>query len=165
MLKRILKNCVIFIESERKVGDSEEITLPVMELNMDEFRNGGMDVPVEVELGMKLMDFEFKMTALDDHVMGLFGRRDQEFVIRGATEDEVTGRVVGAEATVRGRIKKLDRGAWKPGDKAMLTVGVAPIYWKFKVANTTLEEIDPFNFVRIIGGVDQLSRQREALQL
>jgi P2 family phage contractile tail tube protein len=43
----------------------EELTLPKLTLKTEEFRNGGMDAPIEVEMGMEKLESEFTLTRFD----------------------------------------------------------------------------------------------------
>ena len=167
MLTNILKNCTIFVDGFGKAGDVETITLPVPSLTIEDFRNGGMDMPVGVPLGMEKLEMSFVMSALDPQLLNLFGVSPGDrkaFTVRGALVDELSGEHRAALGRVRGIIKTTDAGEWGAGEKASLTVSVdSIIYYKLEVGDDVVHEIDIETFTRIINGVDQLKLQRDAL--
>ncbi|SMG63879.1 Phage major tail tube protein, partial [methanotrophic bacterial endosymbiont of Bathymodiolus sp.] len=59
MLDDILKNMALFVDGRGFAGNVEELTLPKLTLKTEEFRNGGMDAPIEVEMGMEKLESEF----------------------------------------------------------------------------------------------------------
>ena len=47
----ILKDCTINVDGNTRIGQCSEITLPVLEETMEDFRNAGMIKPREVAMG------------------------------------------------------------------------------------------------------------------
>ena len=68
-----------------------------------------------------------------------------------------------AVASVRGQVKEIDYGTWKPGEKVPLKCSMAVRYYKFEHGDEVLHEIDVDLMVRIVDGVDRLAEQRTAL--
>ena len=66
---------------------------------------------------------------------------------------------------MRGMLKELDMGDWKPGDKAENKYAMALQYYKLEVDGRVMYEIDMVNCVRVIDGVDQMADVRSALGL
>ena len=64
---------------------------------------------------------------------------------------------------VRGYVREVDWGTWKPGEKSPLKCMMAVRYYRFLHDGDVLHEIDVDNMVRIVNGVDQLEAQRQAL--
>ena len=75
------------------------------------------------------------------------------------------GRDVGPAvvATLRGGLREVDPGEWKPGEKAEFKYAVSVTYYKLEIDGRVMFEIDPVNCVRVIDGVDQLAAERAAL--
>ena len=73
------------------------------------------------------------------------------------------GTVTPVEIRMRGKIKELDFGTWKPGEKSPLKWMVAPRYYKYTQGGDVLTEIDLENMIAVIDGVDRLQEQRRAL--
>jgi P2 family phage contractile tail tube protein len=167
MLDGILKNMNLFVDGRGQAGNIEEITLPKLTSKTEEFRNGGMDAPVEVEMGMEKLEMDFTLTRFDKEILKLYGLSSgniKPLTIRGSLSSE-DGTETGVIINCRGMIKEVDGGSWKPGDKATLKLSVALRYYKLTVGGEVIHEIDVPNMIRIIGGVDQLATQRANLGL
>jgi Bacteriophage tail tube protein len=167
MLDDILKNMALFVDGRGYAGNVEELTLPKLTLKTEEFRNGGMDSPIEVELGMEKLECEFTLTRFDKPVLKLFGVAPGQTIpltVRGALVSD-NGTQTPAVVNLQGIVKEMDFGSWKPGEKATVKLMIALRYYKLTHGNETVHEIDIPNMVRTIGGVDQLATMRSALGL
>ena len=167
MLTKILRNFLIHVDGEGKLGTGDTCKLPELVLKMEEFRGGGMDIPVEIDLGMEKLEAEFTLNNVDPQIYKLFGLKpgvNKAYTIRGhlAGENGTTKAVV---VNMRARIKKISSDNWEAGTKVRSTVSLAVDYLKIKHGGDKLVEIDPMNGVRMINGVDQLQRQRNDLGL
>ncbi|MDQ7091749.1 MAG: phage major tail tube protein [Methylococcales bacterium] len=165
MLDDILKNMNLFVDGRGQAGNIEEITLPKLASKTEEFRNGGMDAAVEVEMGMEKLEMDFTLTRFDKAVLKLYGLAPgklKPLTIRGSLVSE-NGDEVAVTINLMGMVKEVDSGSWKPGDKATLKLAVALRYYKLTIDNEVIYEIDVPNMVRIIDGVDQLATTRANL--
>jgi P2 family phage contractile tail tube protein len=163
MPRYILRNSTIFVDRVSKIGQASEITLPVPTEKMEELRNAGMVMPIDVPMGYEKPEMSFKMPGLDPQVIKLFGLAvgaEKEFMATGALAHE-DGTVLNATAYIRGRLMKHDPGSWKPGDMAENDYGIAFRYYKLEVGGETLIEMTPFEVS--VGGVSQTSGIRAAL--
>ena len=68
-----LKNMSLFVDGKGYAGCIEDITLPKLTLKTEEYHAGGMDVPIEIELGMEKLECQFSLYKFDKSVLGLFG--------------------------------------------------------------------------------------------
>ncbi|MCO1333137.1 phage major tail tube protein [Microbulbifer sp. OS29] len=165
MLDDILKNMALFVDGRGFAGNVEELTLPKLTLKTEEFRNGGMDAPIEVEMGMEKLESEFTLTRFDKNVLKLFGLAPGQLTpltIRGAVISD-DGTQTAVVVNLQGIVREMDPGNWKPGEKATLKIMLALRYYKLTHGGDIVHEIDIPNMVRTIGGVDQLSAVRSAL--
>ena len=165
MLDDILKNMALFVDGRGFAGNVEELTLPKLTLKTEEFRNGGMDAPIEVEMGMEKLESEFTLTRFDKNVLKLFGLAPGQLTpltIRGAVISD-DGTQTAVLVNLQGIVREMDPGNWKPGEKATLKIMMALRYYKLTHGGDVVHEIDIPNMVRTIGGVDQLSAVRSAL--
>ena len=165
MLDDILKNMALFVDGRGYAGNVEELTLPKLTLKTEEFRNGGMDAPIEIEMGMEKLECEFTLTRFDKDVLKLFGLAPGKAIpltIRGAIVSDAGGQLP-VVVNLQGIVKEMDPGNWKPGEKATLKATMAIRYYKLAHDGETVHEIDVPNMVRIIGGEDQLAATRSAL--
>jgi hypothetical protein len=165
-LPKVLKNFNLFVDGRGYAGLVEELTLPKLGLKMDEHYNGGMDAPIDLEMGMSKLECDFTLSEYNGDIIKQFGLRNGAQVpltLRGGLDDE-TG-VTPAIVNLRGAWKDIDLGSWKAGEKAPLKVSVTLRYYKLTIGGEDMIEIDVPNMVRIINGEDQLASMREAIGL
>lgn len=161
----VLKNINLFVDGRGYAGQIDEYNAPDLALASEDYRAGGMDVPVAIEMGMEALETSFSLIAYDADVLALFGigeGRDVPFVARGALES-YDGTVKAAVHTMRGKIMRLARGTWSAGQKPALQVTMRLDYYREEHNGIVINEIDVINMVRIVGGVDRLAAQRAAL--
>ena len=167
MLDEILKNMSLFVDGRGYAGNVEEVSLPKLALKTEEFKGGGMDAPMEIDMGMEKLECEFTLTKFDRDVLKLFGLspgRVTPLTMRGHIESE-DGSFGAVIVNLRGKVREIDFGNWKPGDKATIKVSVALSYYKLTHSGEVLHEIDVAGMKRIIGGIDQLAATRASLGL
>ena len=165
MIVDILRNVNAFVDGNGYIGRIDMVELPKLTVKTEEFRAGGMDAPVEIDQGMEKLECSFSTSRIDAGLLrswGLASGNQVPLTFRGALESE-DGAVTPVVATVRGNVKEIDHGTWKPGEKAALKCTVATRYYKFEHGGEVLHEIDVDNMVRIVNGTDRLAEQRAAL--
>jgi P2 family phage contractile tail tube protein len=161
----VRKNLNLFVDGRGMAGQVEEFNPPKLSLKLEEFRAGGMDVPIELTMGMEKLNADFSLISYDKNVLALFGVAEGStvpFVAREALES-FDGTVTPVIHTMRGKIKEMDPGTSKSGDKPMLKISMSLAYYKLQHGDTVVLEIDVENMIRIVNGVDVLSSQRAAL--
>ena len=131
---------------------------------MEEFRGGGMDAPVELDMGMEKLEGTFELAEYNPDIIALFGlaSADTRLTARGAMRRDGEN-AVAAVVNMTGSIKELDPGDWTAGDMATGTFGYSLRYFKLTVGGRDLVEIDKVNMIRRINGVDQLETIRTAI--
>lgn len=165
MIVDILKNVNLFVDGRGFAGQVMEVNLPKLTVKMEEHRDGGMDAPAEIDMGMEKLECTWSSSSIDAGVLQSFGLAPGALVpvtFRGALESE-DGTVKPVVATVRGQVKEVDWGTWKPGEKAPLKAAMAVRYYKFEHDGQVVHEIDVDNMIRTINGTDRLAEQRAAL--
>ncbi len=167
MIPETLANLNLFADGVSFQGDVPSLTLPKLTLKMEEHRGGGMDAPVELDMGMEKQEANFTTTGVRRESLKFFGLADGTAfngTFRGAYKG-LKGKVTPVIVTLRGTLKEVDMGDWKPGDKAEIKHSIGLAYYKLEVDGRTVYEIDPIGMRRVINGVDQLAAQRSALGL
>ena len=155
----------LYVDGRGYAGNVETLTLPKLTMKTEEFRNGGMDAPIEVELGMEKLEAEFTLTRFDRNALGLFGLAQGQTVpltVRGAIESD-NGVQLPVIVNLQGFVRELDYGDWQPGEKATLKMMVSLRYYKLTHGPNVVHEIDIPNMVRTINGIDQLALTRASL--
>lgn len=163
--KNILKNFNLFVDGRGYAGNVEELQLPNMALKVDDFRAGGMDSSVALDMGQEKMEFSATLTGFDLDVLKLWGvstSNIKQFIARGALED-IDGTVTPVAAYIGGTIRSLELGAFKAGDKSTLKLTVDVRTYRYEQDGQEIYNIDIENMVRTINGVDQLKAKRAAL--
>jgi hypothetical protein len=166
MIPKVLKGFNLFVDGVGYAGLVEDVTLPKLSLKRDDHYNGGMDAPVDLEMGMDKLECDFTLSEYSDAIIKQFGLRNGAQVpltMRGGLDNE--SGVIPVVVTLKGAWKDLDMGSWKAGEKSTLKAMVSLRYYKLAIGGTDLVEIDVENMVRIIDGVDQLAPMRDAIGL
>lgn len=161
----LLRDCMLWADRTLKIGQIGDITPPVPAVKVEEIRNAGMIMPIEVHMGYEKLEFSFKMPGLDPQVLKLFGLApgsENPFMITGALVDE-DGTEHSAVMTIRGFLKQADSGTWKPGDQAENDFMVSVKYYKLEIDGDEIFAVDPFD-IRV-GGVSQRQGIRNSLLL
>lgn len=159
----ILRDCTIFVDRVSKIGQVSEITLPVPSVKLEELRNGGMVMPIDVPMGYEKPEASFKLTAFDPQVIVLFGLAvgvTRDFMATGALASE-DGTIVNATAFINGMLVRNDHGSWKTGEMGENDHAISIRSYSLEVGGRRLIEMTPFDI--IIEGVSQTRGIRDAL--
>jgi P2 family phage contractile tail tube protein len=162
MIPSIFKNMSMSLEGVGYLGKSEELTPPKLALKTEEHRGGGMDAPIDIEMGMEGLTSEWSMAGLEEGMIAQFGSRTDRLVFRGAYVDQ-DGNTKSVKIQQSGLVKEADMGSWKAGEKAVNKFTASLTYYELVIDGKQICEIDIPNMKRVINGVDQLAEQRAAL--
>jgi P2 family phage contractile tail tube protein len=163
----VRKNFNLFVDGRGYAGQVDEFNAPKLTLQTEEFRAGGMDMPIDITMGMEKMACDFSLKAYDKNVLALFGVTEGSRVPLVAREalESYDGTVTQVVHTLRGKITEVDPGTSKPGELPLLKFTLSLTYYKMQHGDTVVHEIDAENMVRIINGSDTLAAIRAALGL
>ena len=163
----VLKNFNLFVDGRGFAGNVEGFTPPALTLVTEDFRGGGMDAPVALDMGMEAMESSFSLISYDRDVLALFGVAEGNAfnaTARGALES-YDGTVTPVVHALRGKITKVEEDEWKPGEKMSLKITMRLDYYRKDHGGQTVHEIDILNGVRTINGTDRMADIRAALGL
>ena len=123
-IPRVLKNFSLFVDGRGLAGTIQTLTLPTLTTKMEEFRGGGMDAPVELDMGMEKLEGTFELAEYNPDIIALFGlaSADTRLTARGAMRRDGEN-AVAAVVNMTGSIKELDPGDWTAGDMSTGTFG------------------------------------------
>jgi uncharacterized protein len=161
-----LKNFNVFADGVSFVGQVPEVELPKLSRKMEEFRGGGMNGPVEIDLGTEKLEMGLTMGGFVAGMFKAWGAAKHDAVavrFAGAYQRDDTGDVDAIEVYVRGRYKEIEPGNAKAGDNADQKGTMSLSYYRLVANGETLIEIDLVNFIENVGGVDRLAQQRRAI--
>ena len=169
-LARKLKNMNLFNEGNSYLGQVKTVTLPKLARKTEDFRGGGMNGTVKVDLGMSDDGLVLESTfgGLDLLTLRQFGLEKADGVylrFAGAYQSDDTGEVDAVEVIVKGRHEEIDGGDAEPGEDTEHKVTTNCVYYKLTVNGVVEVEIDLLGFKETINGVDRLEKQRNAIGL
>jgi len=166
-IPRVLKNFGVFVDGRGYLGIAAEVTLPKLTRKTEEYRGGGMNAPIELDMGMEKLECDFSLKEPNEEILKLWGLVNHAGAVlrfRGALEaDDASATVTPVEVVVRGRWREIDSGSWKPGDAALMKISVACSYYRYASNGNALIEIDVANMVEKVGGKDRLAAIRNAI--
>ncbi len=169
MLPETLKKMNVFVDGVGYLGLAEEVTLPSIERNTEEYRGAGMGGPAMVGLGWNALTMSIKLRehtqtllkALAKHAASDTGIR---FV--GAYQSDTPGAaMVAIEVVARGRLDKIDLGTAKEGQMTDSDHELSLTYFRFDRNSEPLVEFDFENGVEVIAGEDVLAEARRIIGL
>lgn len=161
-----LKNFNVFENGVSYVGQVPEVQLPKLSRKMEEYRGGGMNGPVEIDLGSEKLELGVTMGGFVADVFKQWGAAKHDAVtvrFAGSYQRDDTGDVDAVEVYVRGRYKEIEQGDAKAGDNADQKCTMTLSYYRLVANGETLVEIDLVNYIEMVGGVDRLAQQRRAI--
>lgn len=165
-MPQYLKNMNLYVHGKGYAGRVEEITLPKLTIKTEEFRGGGMDAPLEMDMGMEKLECSFTLNEYDSELFSLWKLVPNEMVdivLRGAFDQD--GTIIPIELKLNGSWKELDMGSWKPGDKSSIKVSVSLRKYGLSINSEEVVMIDIPGMRRVIAGTDHLADVRAAIKL
>lgn len=167
-LPRKLKDFNLFADGNNYQGQVPELTLPELTRATEEYRGGGMDGTLEMDMGQEAMEFEWQLGGIVSEAFEHYGAAVHDAGLlrfMGSYEDEETGDGVSVEIVMRGRHKALNMGDVTAGQSNHISITSALSYIKISAAGEVLIEIDiPGNVFRV-RGTDRLAERRQRLGL
>jgi hypothetical protein len=163
----VLKNFSLTFDGRGYAGQVTEYNAPDLTIVTEDYRAGGMDAPLALEMGMEALTCSFVLISYDADVLSYWGLAPGQAVpltARGAIEG-YDGTVKAVVHSMRGKITSVARGTWGSGQAASLTITMALDYYAETIDGVSICEIDIENMIRVIGGVDRLAAVRAALGL
>jgi uncharacterized protein len=163
-----LKQAMTFNEGEAYIGETVSITPPKLTRKLEDYRGGGMNRPVKIDMGGEPLEMEATYggpmrAILRQHGMLGLGGVLQRFV--GSFQNDDTGQIDTIEIVTRGRHEEIDMGEWKPGESSEFKVKSQLSYYKLVWNGVTEIEIDVLGMVEFVGGVDLMADHRAAMGL
>lgn len=164
-MRNVRKNFNVFVDGRGFAGQTEEFNAPKIALKTEDFQGGGMFGAMEITMGHEKLNSDFTLLSDDPDILSKFSvveGKQVPFTVREVLESH-DGTVTPQVHVMRGKIKEIDPGSSKPGQKSQTKVSLALSYYKLSQGARVLLEIDVVNMVWIADGVDMLAAQRAAL--
>ena len=157
-MPEILKRFNLHLDGVGLAGAIEKLTLPVIAATFEDFRGGGMDSVIDIDMGLEKMESEFTLAGMVVSVLRKAGAINSgvPITIYGAYKrDGEPAKPVKASGRVI--IKMADNGSWEPGQKNQTTVKVSWRSYILMVDGEEIYNIDLDKGTRFIDGIDQLA--------
>jgi len=167
-LPRKLKNLMLFNAGLVYLGEIVSFTMPKLTRKFEDYRGGGMDGPVKIDMGGEPLEAEWSCGGPMRDVLRQYGATSVGGVqlrFVGTFQNDDTGDVDTIEIVLRGRHEEIDMGEAKPGEGGEFKVKTAIAYYKLTWNGATEIEIDQLGMIFIVGGVDRLAEIRASLGL
>jgi len=167
-LPTIVHKMNLFVDGRGYAGQLDEVTLPKLTLKTADYRPGGLDAPIEIDLGMEKLEVGFVVSGANVDLFrsfGILGGDGLPLTVRGGLTRQGSSSPAAAVVSMRGSFRELDLGTWKPGEVSTTTIAGSLTYYKVTIDNEDLVEIDILNMIRVINGTDQLADLRTAIGL
>ena len=72
-IKNVLRNINLFVDGRGYAGQVDEFDPPKLTVQTEEYRAGGMDGPVEIDLGLEKLECTLTLPGIDADVVKLWG--------------------------------------------------------------------------------------------
>lgn len=167
-LPKKLKNFNLFGNGNNWQGQVASLTLPPLVRQMEEYRGGGMNAPVDIDMGMEKLEFQWTPAGLIESVFDNFGtsRFDAELLrFAGSYQRDDTGQTVPVEIVVRGRHREIAMGDAEAGSDNTQSITTTLSYYKLTINGEEVVEIDVLNMIEKVRGVDRLEEHRRNIGL
>ena len=167
-MPRKLKDLLLFNSGFAYIGIVAAFTLPKLTRKLDDWRGGGMDGIVKIDLGNEAMEAEWTLGGPMRDVLaqyGVVGVSGVGLRFACAYQRDDTGEVDAVEVSIRGRHEEIDMGEQKLGEGGEFKVKTALASYKLVWNGVTLIEIDVLAGTLIVDGVDRRAEIRAAIGL
>ena len=164
-LPKKLKMMDLFNEGFSYLGQTGEVTIPKLVRKFEDWRGGGMNGNVKIDMGLgdDATEFNWKLGGIDALIIEQFGAATvaaNMLRFAGSYQRDDTGETVAVEIVVRGRHEEIDFGNQKAGDDTETTIKTQWSYYKLSINGVVKIEIDIPNQIEIVNGVDLLEKHR-----
>ena len=160
-----LKQADLYIDG-RWCAEQTSVTLPKLGRKLDEFRGGGMNRPVKVDMGGETLEAEWTCGGWVRDIIRGFGATSidgQRMRFVAAVQDDSTGAVHSWEAVLGGRHEEIDMGEAKPGEDTEMKGKTAVAFFSLHRDGEELVYIDVLGMIERYGGTDIMAAHRAAL--
>lgn len=167
-LPKKLRDFNLFGDGNNWQGQIAELSLPTLARVVEDYRGGGMDGAVEIDMGQEKIEFEWTAGGLLAEIFDAYGasRLDATMLrFAGAYYSESDATTMAVEIVVRGRHREIDMGTAKAGENNEIKVVTACSYYKLVIDGEEILEIDLPNYVFKVRGEDRLADRRAAIGL
>ncbi len=166
-MPEVLKGFALIVEARGYGGRSSELVLPKLEREMEDYRAGGMDRPLKIDMGGKPLSCEYTLDEYNADILKTWGLTTVDGLslrFKGSVKaDDVDGDEIPVQVVMRGRYSEIDKGKWESGKEQKMKLKAELTYYEYIYNGETLIKIDVQDVVEEVGGVDRLASRRTNL--
>ena len=164
-LPKKIKLMDLFNEGNSYLGQTGEVTIPKLVRKLEDWRGGGMNGNVKIDLGLgdDTTEFNWKLGGIDELILEQFGAQTVDAIMlrfNGSYQRDDTGATSALEIVVRGRHEEIDFGNQKQGDDTETSIKTIWSYYKLSIDGVNKIEIDIPNMIEIVNGVDLMAKHK-----
>ena len=164
-LPKKIKLMDLFNEGNSYLGQTGEVTIPKLVRKFEDWRGGGMNGNVKIDLGLgdDTTEFNWKLGGIDELILEQFGAQTVDAIMlrfNGSYQRDDTGATSALEIVVRGRHEEIDFGNQKQGDDTETSIKTIWSYYKLSIDGVNKIEIDIPNMIEIVNGVDLMAKHK-----
>jgi P2 family phage contractile tail tube protein len=156
----------VWIRDVGKIGEAPGFQPPEINISTEDYRGGGMDGTIEMPHGIEKIEFSFDLHTWNAQVWEELGygpgALDVPITFRGylLTPGGDEGKVVIDTFSL---IKSVKPDNIETGKKAKITTHCVARWYRHRINDNTVADIDVFLKKTILGGVDKSKNARTAL--
>lgn len=157
MLPRVLYDFTQYIDGVGYAGLAEEIVLPKLTRQMEDYQAGGMLGPVKLDFGMDALTLEVTIAEYNPEILKLWGNANASGIgarFLGSLVSQDGGGTDAVEISVRGRFEEIDPGTAKKKENGKLKVKMPLTYFRYSHNGEVLIELDLIGGKESVGGTD-----------
>ncbi|MBK1725725.1 phage major tail tube protein [Halorhodospira neutriphila] len=166
-LPRKLKDFNLFIEGEGYIGRAEEVRLPTLTRQTEDYRGAGMTGPARIDHGHEALEAEITLGEHAAAVLKTWGTQDASGVqmrfLGSAESDDPEAEHVTIEVVMRGRFTEIDPGTANTGNDNQMSLTASLTYYRYVQNGEDLIEIDVVGGKEVVDGEDRMAKRRDAL--
>jgi P2 family phage contractile tail tube protein len=144
----------------------EECKLPDLKIKTEEFRSGGMDGSMDIDMGIEKLEATVTVAGWFPEMLGNLGLGVGSAIpltVRGALRNEMTNATEQIMYKLQGNVTALNGAQLKAGERPKLELTMTVHRYEVLLNKNEIMFIDIPNAVRRINGRDQLLATRLAL--
>lgn len=170
-MPKVNETCINFgvYEDGNEYYGQADITLPDLELMAQDITGAGIagTVSTPVVGHYNAMTASITFRTICNSVVRLAEPRDHQLDVRGANQirDTATGKVTvqAVKIVMKCQPKTIKLGKLAPASPADASGDVSVTYLAMYIDGEKVVEIDPYNFIALVNGIDYLADVRKAL--
>ncbi|MEL6477614.1 MAG: phage major tail tube protein [Pseudomonadota bacterium] len=162
MFPRTIRNFNAWLDGVSYFGKVKTGTMPELALATQSFRGGGMDAPIDIDMGQEAMTAELVFAEHAPELLGKWGTV-QRIVLRAAAQGETDFEADQLTFTLGGRITRQAPAQFGAGSDVDLTLAMNVRTYRIEHGSNVKVDIDIEAGKRLIDGVDQIASTRAAL--